>query len=504
MTTPRAAPLRRFAVASAVIVVAVATGLGAGRALQDARAQIAAHADATGRVGAASSASPLPTTTPTAIGSVLAKLTRDEALALVRSLSEVVRVDRIEAKLLAWSEFAPVGMGVDRTGHQTPLPDSVWAIAIAGDTYPTYWGAPLGTPQEHFAWSLWGIDALRGNIASLKVGSTGSWPPGFDALADHIAVAPTPSPSPPPPVPFDLVAPGGPQPMPPIVALAAADASAMQLWAVVTDGPQSSALQRSADGGRTWQQAGAPAGGWSPARVAAADALVLVSDLGRNAAATSGGLYLSKDAGSTWRRVANDPVGLVVAVRHNGVCWFFAEHPRVPPSAATGPSKILASLDGETWREIGEVPGPASFVLSDAPLFSHSKVQPGDGLMRVEGTALASLRLVPIPGSRQTTTPFWNAVRSELWSLDLPKAGAWLSLDGGRTSRAADAGLAGRIAGLFVANGILYAIGDGAYYWDGATWRVASNIVTGKARAVFQLGDRVLLHDLSGALWRSR
>ena len=167
----------RLAVALMAGLLAVAVGVVGAQLLQQARSQVAAQ--------------PVPTAPTVAVA---ASVTRDQAIVLVRNLREVVRVDRIEAKLLPWSEFAP-SMGVDRTGGKTPLPDSVWVVAVAGDTYPTFWGAPLGTPQEHFGWSLWGVDAKRLNIASLSVGRAGNWPPAFDGFLDHIAVAPTPTPS---------------------------------------------------------------------------------------------------------------------------------------------------------------------------------------------------------------------------------------------------------------------------------------------------------------------
>jgi uncharacterized repeat protein (TIGR01451 family) len=173
----------RFAVIVAAAALAVAGGVVGAQLLREAQSQVAAQPAS---VAAA-------TATPAA--PVAAVVTRDEAIALVRSLGEVLRVDRIEAKLLPWSEFAP-WMGVDRTGKKTPLPDAVWAVAVSGDTYPTTWGAPLGTPQQHFAWSLWGVDALRLNIASLSVGTGGSWPPVFDSFVNHAAVAPTPLPAP--------------------------------------------------------------------------------------------------------------------------------------------------------------------------------------------------------------------------------------------------------------------------------------------------------------------
>jgi len=183
----------RIAVTLAAAALAVAGGVVGAQLLQGARSQVVAHPASV----AAATATPAP---------VAAVVTRDQAIALVRSLGEVVRVDRIDAKLLPWSEFAP-SMGVDRTGKKTPPPDAVWAVAVAGDTSPTYWGAPVGTPQQHFPWSLWGVDAVRLNIASLSVGTGGSWPPVYDSLVDHTSVAPTPVPAPTPFVPQGKVIP---------------------------------------------------------------------------------------------------------------------------------------------------------------------------------------------------------------------------------------------------------------------------------------------------------
>jgi hypothetical protein len=184
----------RVTVTLGAAVLAIAGGVGGAQLLYAARSQVAAQP------------APAAAVTATPVVPVAAVVTRDQAIALVRSLGEVVRVDRIEAKLLPWSEFAP-SMGVDRTGNKTPLPDAVWAVAVAGDIYPTYWGAPVGTPQQHFAWSLWGVDAVRLNIVSLSVGTGGSWPPAYDDFVDHVAVTPTPTPGPTPFVPQGKVIP---------------------------------------------------------------------------------------------------------------------------------------------------------------------------------------------------------------------------------------------------------------------------------------------------------
>jgi hypothetical protein len=376
----------------------------------------------------------------------------------------------------------------------------------------TYWGAPLGTPRQHFPWSLWGVDALQLRIVSLKIGSDGQWPPGFETLTDHVAMAPTPLPPSPSPARFDYVL-SGVRALDAIHDLSAAEPDATHLWAVIGGQadplrPGPARLMRSDDGGASWRTVlNEPTSGSGPAHVAAAGAVVLVSDLGLDTAdrgiSTSGGLYLSTDGGDTWRRVATGSIGRVAAMRYRGAVTFFAERFWATKGAATGPSRVLASTDGATWRDLGEVPGPASFGLLDVPLVSFAKNTPGDGLFRVEGTDLASLRLVPVAGSLQAWSMLTITARNELWSFTASNAPkARLSADGGRTWRDADAGLLGRIAGLFVLNGTVYAIGDGAYFWTGTEWRTAS-ILTGKAAAVFQLGSWVFIQDLPGGLWRS-
>ena len=486
-----------------VLALALAT-VAAGLALAERRSEVATP-------GASPSPTALRSAAPQPIRAVL---TREQAIALVRSLgSEVPHVDRIEAKLVPWDEFAPVGMGVDRTGGPAhgggvPIP-AVWAVAVAGELRPNM-GALV--PQLTYPWALYGVDPIRGNVATLKVDVSGTWPPGFDTLADHVALAPTPAPASPAPIRFEYVLPGV-HPLEPIRDLAAADADAMHLWAVVgghADPVKAvpATLMRSDDGGRTWRPVlNDPTRGSGPDHVAASGSFVLVSDLGMdtasNGTSSTGGLYLSTDDGLTWTRVLKDAARAVRVVSYRGVRWFLAERFWVSRGAATGPSQILASADAVNWRNIGEVPGPASFGLLDVPLVSFSKNTPGDGLFRVEGTDLGSLLLVGVPGSQQAWTMLTDPARNELWSFSgccLPYAR--VSGDGGRTWRDANAGLVGRIAGPFILNGIVYAIGDGVYFWTGSEWRPA-NALSGKAAGVFQLGDLVFIQDLPGGLWRS-
>lgn len=507
----RSAAAPAFRVSGAVVASAlvILLALVAGDRLAAWRGERAASLSATATV--------MPVISSSAPGAVPTSVTRDQAIALVRSLTnEVLRVDRIEARLVPWSEFEPVGMGVDRTGAKAGQgefpPQSVWAVAVAGDAYPNMGDR---VPRVHYPWALYGINARLLQVASLKVGDSGTWPPGFDALADHPAqlVQPTTSPA---PLRFDNLNAGPNALRFPIRDLAAADANAQHLFGVVSTGnlqappiastPPTSALIRSDDGGANWKAVDGVTR-W-PTGVAALGSRVLVSDAGIDTAVdgvtNTGGLFLSTDGGSTWRRVLSEGIVHVGAFSYAGRTVFLAERWWPTRGAASGPSNIFASVDGETWRDLGQVPGPVtSFGLLDVPLVVYSKNVPADGVYRVEGGDLASLRLVSIPKSPHADGTLSIGPNGDLWSFtpngtNEPSR----SLDGGKTFAPAAAGLSGRIAGLFLWNGALYAVGDGAYQWDGSLWRVAS-ILGPKATAVFQVGDVVFIQQNGDPPWRS-
>ncbi|HET7700581.1 MAG TPA: hypothetical protein VFM06_06910, partial [Candidatus Limnocylindria bacterium] len=371
-------------------------------------------------------------------------------------------------------------------------------------------------PLQHHTWSVWGINAARLQLTTLKVGDTGAWPPGFDTLADHVAVAPPPPSPSPAPIAFEALTGEGSHTKLPVRELVAAGSAGRLLWAIVETGSVTTAaglvprteLMRSDDGGARWVRvSGGPA---LPAGVAASGATVLASSIGEplddgKGTSSGGGLFLTRDGGVTWRRVVDEGVRRVRTFEYQGRRLFLAERPWTTRGAATGPSRILASLDGETWRAIGEVPGPASFALLDVPLVTFAKNVSADGFYRVEGADLASLALVAVPRSTQAGSgSLITAPGGVLWHVD-PNAivVARRSTDSGRTWLAASDGLAGRIAGLFVLRDRVYAVGDGAYVWDGSRWTVVA-MRGSKTQAVFPVGDAVIIQALPGHLERSR
>jgi hypothetical protein len=148
---------------------------------------------------AAASGDPLPT-----------KIGRDEAIALVRARSDQVgRVDRAEAKLLTWKEYAdlagpPGAIAADpkASPHKIgtlglggdPEMRIIWVVAVSGEVWPqmrvpVWFGGPPPasyTPNPPYRWGLFVIDAARGGLlATVDAGADEPWPPVFAKLPDH-------------------------------------------------------------------------------------------------------------------------------------------------------------------------------------------------------------------------------------------------------------------------------------------------------------------------------
>jgi hypothetical protein len=160
---------KAIATAAAALLFLVAA-VGGGALLIEARNLVASHA-----------ASAEPTTTidgrdlaslPLASG---ASDPRSEVIARVRGLSgEVVRVDRIEAKQMRWSDLEKSA----HTGNALVDDRQIWAVAVAGEIRPAF-----GHGQS-FSWGVFIIDARTNDIYGLNAGH-GSWPPYFEGLPDQ-------------------------------------------------------------------------------------------------------------------------------------------------------------------------------------------------------------------------------------------------------------------------------------------------------------------------------
>jgi len=149
-----------------------------------------------------------------------AGISREQAIALVRSSRDIGRVDRVEAKLMSFEEYvqlagrvqthpgdpqasAVAGFGI--TGD--PAKRYVWVVAVSGEVWPNgrtpvYFGGPPPvpnpTPYPPYRWAMFLIDAVPGQLMTIgDAGIGASWPAIFDRLPDHPAVASGPaSPSP--------------------------------------------------------------------------------------------------------------------------------------------------------------------------------------------------------------------------------------------------------------------------------------------------------------------
>jgi hypothetical protein len=134
------------------------------------------------------------------------KLQRDDAIALIRGLDTVGRVDRVDAKLMTFEEYVR-GAGPVRTHtgdpQATPLTGfgmigdqrrSVWAVAISGQVWPqgrvpVFFGTGprvSPTPYPPYRWAIFLIDAVPGQL--MVIGDAGigeAWPAVFADLPNH-------------------------------------------------------------------------------------------------------------------------------------------------------------------------------------------------------------------------------------------------------------------------------------------------------------------------------
>ncbi len=109
---------------------------------------------------------------------------RDAVIARVRGLSgEVLRVDRIEAKRVRWSDFEAAA----RTGSVQADDREVWIVAVAGEVRPQF------ARGQTFPWGIYVIDTKSDDVLGMTAGD-GTWPPYFDGLRDLAAASPSASP----------------------------------------------------------------------------------------------------------------------------------------------------------------------------------------------------------------------------------------------------------------------------------------------------------------------
>jgi hypothetical protein len=100
---------------------------------------------------------------------------RADIVARVRGMTgEILRVDRIVAKRMRWSDFEKVA----HTGNLKVDDRMIWAVAVSGEIRPQF------ARGQTFSWGVYVIDAQTGDINGLNAGRE-NWPPYFDALPDQ-------------------------------------------------------------------------------------------------------------------------------------------------------------------------------------------------------------------------------------------------------------------------------------------------------------------------------
>jgi hypothetical protein len=198
-----------------VVAVVVAHELTSYRALEQQRSN----------VGAGPTTPPGATIDPSVLGGA-----RSAVIARIRALSaEVIRVDRIEAKLMQRADFERV-----QPSGSAQIDNSrwVWAVAVAGAIQPSFGRGST------FPWGVFLVDAQNGDMLGLVAGA-GTWPAYFDTLPDALpnpkeaaAGRSTPGPQPTP----HLFAGGSPTA---ILAGLAGDPDFAQMIARLSTGPDS-------------------------------------------------------------------------------------------------------------------------------------------------------------------------------------------------------------------------------------------------------------------------
>jgi hypothetical protein len=148
-----------------------------------------------------------PLSTPDArLPALKSTIDRDQATNLIRKSRDVGRVDRIDAKLMTYSEYT-AGAGPVRTHEGNPATPPttgfamsgdpskrvLWVVAVSGEVWPTgrdpvFFGLQTSsaTPYPPYRWATFLIDALSGQqIVVGDVGIETSWPTTFDGLPAH-------------------------------------------------------------------------------------------------------------------------------------------------------------------------------------------------------------------------------------------------------------------------------------------------------------------------------
>jgi hypothetical protein len=133
------------------------------------------------------------TTTPPAYSVQLSHrplMTARQAIAM--ELPGVAHVTRTAAKLTTYGQVLAaaeptslhLGLGPEAVSAR------VWVVAIAGTVRP---GSTFGLVPEHYTWEVVFIDRRTRKAVGSQAGSTGDWPPFFNALPDLSRAEPNPA-----------------------------------------------------------------------------------------------------------------------------------------------------------------------------------------------------------------------------------------------------------------------------------------------------------------------